>query len=93
MRTCGISGTTLLSRLHAPWEEGLLDFLPPAERGMLTTAIRSHNKYAIDPDVVDPDTLTLCKLIRDADKVDILRVFSSESAEAITGEQGYCRLS
>ena len=40
---------------------------------MLETVIRQHNKYRIDA-VVTGRTLTFCNILRDADKVDILRV-------------------
>ncbi len=40
---------------------------------MLETVIRQHNKYRIDAKVAGR-TLTFCNILRDADKVDILRV-------------------
>ncbi len=40
---------------------------------MLETVIRQHNKYRIDA-AVTGSTLTFCNILRDADKVDILRV-------------------
>jgi hypothetical protein len=40
---------------------------------MMETVIRQHNKYRIDPSV-DGDMLVFCNILRDADKVDILRV-------------------
>ena len=40
---------------------------------MMEMVIRQHNKYRIDPSV-DGDTLVFCNILRDADKVDILRV-------------------
>jgi len=40
---------------------------------MLETVIRQHNKYRIDESVTG-ETLVLCNILRDADKVDILRV-------------------
>ena len=39
----------------------------------LETVIRQHNKYRIDPSV-SGKVLTFCNILRDADKVDILRV-------------------
>ncbi|RKM60337.1 HD domain-containing protein [Butyrivibrio sp. CB08] len=39
----------------------------------LETVIRQHNKYRIAEEVTG-DTLVFCKILRDADKVDILRV-------------------
>ncbi len=40
---------------------------------MMETVIRQHNKYRID-EAVTGKTLIFCNIIRDADKVDILRV-------------------
>lgn len=40
---------------------------------MLETVIRQHNKYRMDP-AVTGRMLTFCNILRDADKVDILRV-------------------
>lgn len=39
----------------------------------LRTAVRWHSAYRL-PDGLDPDTLRLCNILRDADKIDILRV-------------------
>lgn len=58
-------------------EEHLLDELPENEREMILTAIANHNRFAIEPGL-DEETLLLCKLIRDADKCDIYRVFAFE---------------
>ena len=40
---------------------------------MMETVIRQHNKYRIDKSI-DGKTLVFCNILRDADKVDILRV-------------------
>ena len=40
---------------------------------MMETVIRQHNKYRID-EAVAGETLMFCNILRDADKVDILRV-------------------
>ena len=37
------------------------------------TAVKLHNKFIL-PNDLDVDVLTVCKLVRDADKIDILRV-------------------
>ncbi len=50
------------------------------EQNMVVTAIRNHNKYEIDGDVKG-DTLTLCRMIRDADKIDCFRVVCNEPFE------------
>lgn len=65
--------------------EGLLDSLTNKERKMELTAIRNHNRLAIDKGITDVETLTLCKIIRDADKVDIYRVFATDDLESIVG--------
>jgi hypothetical protein len=61
-------GTEVLSR------EGVLGTLPEHEQRIILQAIKFHNAYAI-PDIADNDTLLFLKLIRDADKLDIWRVF------------------
>lgn len=66
-------------------EEKFLQELPEAKQEMILTAIQNHNKYAIE-DGLNPDTLLLCKLIRDADKCDIFRVFACEDMVDTMGE-------
>lgn len=61
-------GTEVLSR------EGVLGTLPEHEQQIILQAIKFHNAYAI-PDIRDDDTLLFLKLVRDADKLDIWRVF------------------
>lgn len=39
---------------------------------IILTAIKNHNKYEIRPEVVNDDELLFSKIIRDADKIDIL---------------------
>ena len=53
----------------------LLDFLPKAERDSVYFAVRMHNVYEI-PRGLPPDIDDLLRLVRDADKVDIWRVFT-----------------
>ena len=43
---------------------------------LVLTAIFNHNKFAIEPNL-DERTLLFCKIIRDADKLDIFRIFVS----------------
>ena len=66
-------------------ENGFLEHLPERQQEMILTAIENHNKLAID-DGLDEDTMLLAKLIRDADKVDIFRVFAEEEMVDTMGE-------
>lgn len=52
----------------------LLAFLPPAERESVHHAVRLHNAFEI-PRGLAPETEDLLKIVRDADKLDIWRVF------------------
>jgi HD superfamily phosphodiesterase len=51
----------------------VLHILDPAERQTISRAIFFHNRRHL-PDNLDKNTLLHCQLIRDADKIDILRV-------------------
>ena len=53
--------------------EGVLNHLSEREREIIFTAIRLHNAKAL-PEIKDMDALFFCRLIRDADKLDIYRV-------------------
>lgn len=55
-------------------EQRLLDDLAPAERLLIEEAVRFHNLLAVPEQVQSPTTLYI-RLIRDADKLDIWRVF------------------
>ena len=59
--------------------------LDDSDLQMVYTAIENHNKYKI-ADGLDEQTELLCKLIRDADKCDILRVFAQEDMVDTMGE-------
>jgi len=61
-------GTEVLCR------EGVLKTLPKNEQQIILQAIKFHNAYAI-PDIRDNDMALFMRLIRDADKLDIWRVF------------------
>lgn len=43
------------------------------DREVIISAIYEHNKYTINPKITNNRELTFCKLIRDADKLDIIR--------------------
>jgi len=45
---------------------------------VICTAIENHNKRSINSNIEDERTLNFCKLIRDADKIDILSLFSND---------------
>ena len=71
-------------------EHGLLDGLPLKEQSVIRESVRLHNVFAI-PAHLDPEILPFLKLIRDADKLDIWRVFiehfdlpSKQRASAVT---------
>ncbi|MCI8454220.1 MAG: HD domain-containing protein [Lachnospiraceae bacterium] len=66
------------------WEDKILDKLSKVDRQMVLTAIANHNKLEIDRSV-PKDFLPLCKLIRDADKCDIFRVFAEENMVDVVG--------
>lgn len=55
----------------------LLNDLPEKEKNIVETAIRYHNKYSL-PQELASDCLMFCKLIRDADKLDIFRQIIDE---------------
>jgi hypothetical protein len=55
----------------------VLNVLVPAERQLIGRAITFHNRMQF-PGHLDPETLLHSRLIRDADKVDILRVMAEE---------------
>lgn len=66
-------------------QEKILAELSGREQEMVLTAIRNHNRFQIE-EGLDEETLFLCKLIRDADKCDIFRVFASENMKDTMGE-------
>lgn len=67
-------------------DSGMLKALAPEDQKKVLTAIENHNRYAIDPELVnDAETLELCRLIRDADKCDIFRVFATDDMNDVVG--------
>jgi len=54
---------------------GILNSLPVHEQEIITTAVKFHNAFKI-PDLVCRDAIIFLKLVRDADKLDIWRIFS-----------------
>ncbi|HWR58214.1 MAG TPA: HD domain-containing protein [Thermodesulfovibrionales bacterium] len=63
-----VLGVTILS------ESGVLKKLPGREQDIILFSVKFHNSLAM-PDLQDDDRLLFLKLIRDADKLDIYRVF------------------
>ncbi len=55
-------------------EQEVLRNLTEQQQMLITTTVRSHNVFAL-PDLADVRQMRHLRLIRDADKVDILRVF------------------
>lgn len=80
-------------------EKGILDALCEKDRQKILTAIANHNKLEIDPTVIkaaEPhdgsrpsfdalECLELCRLLRDADKCDIFRVFATDNMVDVVG--------
>jgi putative nucleotidyltransferase with HDIG domain len=71
------------SRNHAQWsvellqKENVLSSFSSENQHDIYTAILHHNAFRI-PSTVQGRTLSFCKLIRDADKLDIYRIMSEE---------------
>jgi hypothetical protein len=59
---------------------GILTCLPPKEQDLILKAVEYHNRLEIPECLKIPKELFYLKLIRDADKIDILRI-TSESYE------------
>lgn len=64
----GLLGTKVLLK------ENVLDRLPDFEKDLIIKSVKFHGAYAI-PNIFGEKTRFFLKLIRDADKVDIYRVF------------------
>lgn len=58
--------------------------LNAADRGLLRTAVATHSDFRL-PEGLDARTRTFCDLLRDADKIDILKAACTEPVEAIFG--------
>jgi putative nucleotidyltransferase with HDIG domain len=56
-------------------KERLLEKLSGDEQGIIINAVKFHNAFAI-PDLSSPDQTLFLKLVRDADKLDIWRIFT-----------------
>lgn len=61
------------------------DFIDPsAEDAVIRTAIELHSDYRLPRDL-DPHTRAFTELVRDADKIDILRTVDEDTPETILG--------
>jgi putative nucleotidyltransferase with HDIG domain len=71
------------SRNHAHWgvevlqKEQVLSVFSEEDQELINTAILHHNAFQIPPPI-QGRILTFCRLIRDADKLDIYRIMSEE---------------
>ncbi len=72
-----------LTRDHAEWgieillKENLIPFLTDKERERVIKPILYHNKKELFKSDIDPAIILYTKMIRDADKLDILKILSS----------------
>jgi hypothetical protein len=64
---------------------GILDALDPADRDLVRFAVLHHNKATL-PAVDDERGLLFLKLLRDADKIDILRVVTDHYHGIVTDD-------
>ena len=55
--------------------ENILGRIPLHEQEVIIEAVKFHNAFAV-PENLDPETVFFLKMVRDADKLDIWRVFS-----------------
>ncbi|MCQ2379646.1 MAG: HD domain-containing protein [Victivallaceae bacterium] len=61
-------------------DAGILDFLAPDDRRDVITAVRLHNKRTL-PSELTKHARLLAKLTRDADKLDIMAIFTAQAVE------------
>ncbi len=67
------------------FKEGLVDSFgdfDPEQKRILETAIRNHNRFRIE-DGLTEEYMAYCQILRDADKIDILRVNTETPLEEI----------
>ncbi len=75
----GISANHAALGAKALIENDVLRDLPKKERDLVIRAVALHNVFAL-PEGLDPDTVLFLKMVRDADKLDIWRVFIEQAA-------------
>ena len=66
-------------------ELGILHFLDPIDADLIVTAVENHNKAVIDKRLSDR-AMHICKLLRDADKLDIWHVVIGYYMEGLEKE-------
>jgi len=80
----GLLGSRTLA--PAPLGSGLLDALPFTERSLVRGAVAMHNRCSL-PAGISPQLRILTEVVRDADKLDIMRVmirhFSNENKNPV----------
>src|SRR5208337_5001101 len=54
---------------------GILNNLPVREQEIITTAVKFHNAFKV-PDLAGSNAIIFLKMVRDADKLDIWRIFN-----------------
>jgi hypothetical protein len=64
--------------------DNALKAIPRHEQEIIIEAVRFHNAFSI-PHVLDPETIFFLKMIRDADKLDIWRVFTEQFSMDMPG--------
>lgn len=67
-------------------EEGVLDGIDPEERSILITAVANHNRIAPE-EGLDGNVRLITLLLRDADKLDIIRVILKTDEEGSESEK------
>ncbi len=68
--------------------EGVLDALDQAERAIILSAVRFHGLKNL-PEGLDDKTLLHCRIVRDADKLDIYRVLQEKYLQYISNSQDF----
>jgi hypothetical protein len=69
-------------------EKGVLDGLCSAEKGVILSAVRYHGRKDL-PDELDERTLMHCRVVRDADKLDIFRVLEEKYLQFINDSEDF----
>ncbi|MBF0507046.1 MAG: HD domain-containing protein [Nitrospirae bacterium] len=65
---------------------GILENIPVREREIITASVKFHNAFRI-PDLENSDIIFFLKLVRDADKLDIWRIFFEYYTQASPAER------